>query len=257
MQNEFNKGDDKVVFRTPPKMAFTMGILVGITVASLTAFLLTFSLLKSDVTNTNNSVATTNTTNTAAANTNTEPTPEEYAASLTKVDVAVADTDHTTGTKDAPITIVQYSDFECPYCSRVLASIDQLMEDYAGQVELIYRHFPLTSLHDNAQKAAEASECAADQGKFWEMHDKMFENQDALAVDNLKTYAKDLGLNTATFNKCLDDGKYTTKVEDSITAGAALGVNGTPATFVNGRLVSGARPYAYFKAVVDLALEQD
>jgi protein-disulfide isomerase len=128
------------------------------------------------------------------------------------------------------------------------------MTDYKGKVKLVFRHFPLTSIHPNAQKAAEASECANDQGKFWEMHDKMFADQNNLGVDNLKTMAKSLGLSTSKFNDCLDSGKYTQKVTASENEGAQYGVQGTPATFVNGTLVSGALPYDSFKQVIDSAL---
>lgn len=115
--------------------------------------------------------------------------------------------------------------------------------------------FPsIITIHENAQKAAEASECANDQGKFWELHDKMYQNQTALTVDNLKQYAKDLKLNTSKFNTCLDNGTYAQKVKDEETQGTSYGVQGTPATFVNGTLVSGAQPYESFKSVIDAAL---
>ncbi|MFA6098104.1 MAG: thioredoxin domain-containing protein [Patescibacteria group bacterium] len=250
-----------VVFKTPPKMAFIMGILVGVTLVSLTAFGMTYSLLKSDGSSKDTAdsntakVAGTDTnanTNTAAAPTQT---PAEYAASLTKQDVKITADDHIEGDKNAKVQIIEYSDFQCPYCGQVTPTITQLQQEYGNKIAVVFRNFPLTSLHANAQKAAEASECAAEQDKFWEMHDKMFANQTALTVDNLKTYAKDLGLNTTKFNSCLDDGKYASAVQKSITDGTALGVGGTPATFVNGRLVSGARPYEQFKAVVDLALK--
>ena len=161
--------------------------------------------------------------------------------------------DHVRGDKNAKVTLIEYSDFECSFCGRVQPTLEQILEEYDGQVNLVFRHFPL-SFHQNAQKAGEASECAADQGKFWEMHDIMFENSTALDVDSLKGYAKELGLNTSTFNSCLDGGQHEQKIKDGITDGSQYGVQGTPATFVNGTLVSGAQPYENFKAAIENAL---
>jgi len=119
---------------------------------------------------------------------------------------------------------------------------------------MIYRHFPL-SFHANAKKAAEASECAGEQGKFWEIHDKIYENRTQLDIDSLKGYAKELGLNTSNFDKCLDDGKYAQKVADDMAESTQYGVNGTPATFINGELISGAQPYENFAAIIDSLLD--
>jgi protein-disulfide isomerase len=241
---------ERVVYRTPPKVAFTTGILAGITLMSLVGFGMMYSVAK-----TNGSTKNTNSSNTnaaAAANTNAAVANTNTAVP-TKVDIALRADDHIRGDSTAKVTLVQYSDFQCPYCSAVNPTIEQVMTDYKGQVKLVYRHFPL-SFHENAQKAAEASECASAQGKFWEMHDKLFANQSKLTVADLKGYAKDLGLNTTKFNTCLDDGTYTAKVQTDETQGGQYGVNGTPATFVNGTLVSGAVPYATFKAAIDSAL---
>lgn len=250
-----SKSQESVLGKTPPKIAFTMGILLGISLASLAAFVMTYSLLRTAVTDgTTTAAANTNTAKVAGAtvnsNTNTavaaQPTP-------TKVDITVTADDHVKGDKNAKVTLVEYSDFQCPYCGAVNPTLEKVLTDYKGKVKLVFRHYPL-SFHENAQKSAEASECASAQGKFWEMHDKMFANQTSLTVDNLKTYAKDLGLDTTKFNKCLDDGTYAQKVKDSLAAGTNLGVQGTPATFVNGTLVSGAQPYESFKSAVDAAL---
>ncbi|MDP1709639.1 MAG: DsbA family protein, partial [Candidatus Komeilibacteria bacterium] len=164
--------------------------------------------------------------------------------------------DHVRGDFKAPITLVEYSDFECPFCERHYPTLKKILSDYAGQVRLVYKHFPLTNIHPNAQKAAEASECADEQGKFWEYHDKLFENQpQGYSPDKFKQWAKDLNLNAAKFNDCLDSGKTTAKVQADATDGQGRGVQGTPATFVNGQLVSGAVPYEEFQAVVDQALK--
>lgn len=247
--------EEKIVFKTPPKMAFIMGILVGVTLTSLTAFVMTYSLLRSDLKGT---LATGNTNGQVAGaevgtDTNPSPSPTQPSPTPTKVDIAAKDTDYIRGDKNAPVTMIEYSDFQCPFCKRVQPTIDKLLTDYKGKVKLIYRHFPL-SFHQYAQKSAEASECAGEQGKFWEMHDKIFENQDRLDVDSLKSYAKELGLNTSNFNKCLDDGKYAQKVKDDMTEGTKYGVKGTPATFINGQMISGAQPYDSFKSVIDSLL---
>ena len=163
--------------------------------------------------------------------------------------------DHIRGAFKAPVTLVEYSDFECPFCGRAYPTFKKLLTDYSGKVRLVYKHFPL-GFHPNAQKAAEASECADEQGKFWEYHDKLFENQPGgYSLDKFKQWAKDLNLKTAKFNDCLDSGKYAGKVQADATDGQKRGVQGTPATFVNGQLVSGAMPYENFQAVVDQALK--
>lgn len=123
-------------------------------------------------------------------------------------------------------------------------------------MKFVYRDFPLTSMHQFAQKAAEASECADDQGKFWEYHDLLFANQSALDVDSLKGYAAELGLDTATFNECLDAGTHTEEVQKDFEDGQASGVGGTPAFFINDRYVSGAQPFSVFQQVIDAVLEE-
>jgi len=154
------------------------------------------------------------------------------------------------GPENAPITIVEFSDFECPFCSRANATLAQVEEAYPGKVRVVFRDFPL-SFHPNAKKAAEAGHCADEQGKFWEMHDKMFANQRALDVASLKTYAKDIGLDEEAFDACLDGGKKAALVQENLDAGMQLGVRGTPAFFINGRMVAGALPFAEFAKIID------
>ncbi len=134
--------------------------------------------------------------------------------------------------------------------------MDQILETYEGRIKFVIRDFPLNSIHPYAQKASEATECADDQGKFWEYHDVLYANQNALDVDSLKGYAAELGLDTATFNDCLDSGKHQGEVEKDLQDGRSYGVTGTPAFFINGQLVSGAQPFNSFKAVIDAALGQ-
>ena len=116
------------------------------------------------------------------------------------------------------------------------------------------RDFPLNSIHPFAQKAAEATECADEQGKFWEYHDVVFANQSTIDVDSLKGYAAELGLDTGTFDDCLDEGKQSSEVEKDLEDGRASGVTGTPAFFINGQLVSGAQPFSVFQQIIDAAL---
>jgi len=156
------------------------------------------------------------------------------------------------GPADAPVTIVEFSDFECPFCGRFVPTVDQVKDAYAGRVRLVYRQFPLREIHPNAQKAAEASLCAEEQGKFWELHDLMFEEQDTLTVDDLKDKAERLDMDPRAFAACLDSGRYVDAVQSDVRAGQRLGVNGTPALFVNGRPVpGGAVPFEAFAKVID------
>jgi protein-disulfide isomerase len=157
------------------------------------------------------------------------------------------------GPNDAKVTIVEFSDFQCPYCGKEYPVIEKVMKDYDGKVRLVFRHYPL-DFHEHAEKAAEAAACAQDQGKFWELHDKMFTNQAKLAVDDLKSYAKAMGLDAGKFDKCLDSGEKKSLVEDDQKAGSAAGVNGTPAFFINGVFINGAQPYEQIKQTIDREL---
>ncbi|MFH1587007.1 MAG: thioredoxin domain-containing protein [Candidatus Diapherotrites archaeon] len=163
------------------------------------------------------------------------------------------DDDAVRGPEDAKITIVEFSDFECPFCGRAIPTVEQVMEEYEGDVKLIFKDFPL-SFHQNAQKAAEAAECAGEQDKFWEMHDLLFDNQTALAISDLKQYAVDLGLDTGAFNSCLDNGDMAAEVSADFAAGQAAGVSGTPTFFINGQKIVGAQPFSAFKAIIDAEL---
>ena len=155
------------------------------------------------------------------------------------------------GPESAPVTIVEFSDFECPFCLRIHPTLKQVMEEYDGQVRLVFRQFPLNAIHPNAQKAAEASLCADAQGKFWEMHDAMFENPRELAVTDLKTRAAEIGLDEQAFATCLDSGEFADEVTADLNAGRALGVSGTPALYINGRYLSGAQPFDVIARIID------
>ena len=155
------------------------------------------------------------------------------------------------GPANAPVTIVEFSDFECPYCAQLLPTLEHVKRRYAGKVRVVYRHYPLTGVHPNAWKAAEASLCAGTQGRFWDLHDLMFAEQGALTVGDLKAKAARLDLDAEAFNRCLDSGRHYDAVLADLRAGDAVGVSGTPAMFVNGRFVRGAVSLATLVAIID------
>ncbi len=171
---------------------------------------------------------------------------------LPSMDVS-KDDDAVRGNENAPVTIIEFSDYQCPYCKRNRETMKQIEEAYGDQVAFVFRDFPL-KFHQNAQKAAEAAECAGEQGKYWEFHDYLFDHQDKLAVDDLKAAAKELGLDTGSFNQCLDSGAQEAEVLADMRAGEALGIKGTPMAFVNGKMVNGARPFETFKQLIDAEL---
>jgi len=164
--------------------------------------------------------------------------------------VDIAATGSGRGPANAPVTIVEFSDFQCPYCKRVLPTLEQVEQKYGDQVRVVYRHYPL-SIHPEAQKAAEAANCAGDQGKFWEMHDLLFEEQQKLALEDLKDKATRLGLDTAKFGQCLDSNQHAQTVVTDMNEAIAAGVDGTPAFFVNGRFLSGAVPFEKMAELID------
>lgn len=162
------------------------------------------------------------------------------------------------GNESAPVTIIEFSEYQCPYCGKYTReTLSQLDKEYiqTGKVKYYFRDFPL-SFHQYAQKAAEAVRCANDQGKFWEYHDQVFEGQDLLNLDQLKKWAQDLGLNTDQFNQCLDKGKHEEAVKKDFTDGQSAGVQGTPSFFINGEPLRGAQPYESFKKLIDEALNK-
>ena len=168
--------------------------------------------------------------------------------------IAVLEIDPAKGPADAPIEIVEFSDFQCPFCERATGTLAQLVDRYGDQVRFVYKDYPLSS-HENAFKAAEAGNCANDQGKFWELHDKMFATQSALGVPSLKAYAAELGMDAAAFSACLDSGKYAGEVQRDLAVGQSHGVSSTPTIFINGRVVTGAAPIDVFDQIIREELE--
>ncbi|MBX4212300.1 DsbA family protein [Candidatus Pacearchaeota archaeon] len=177
------------------------------------------------------------------------------------VDVNIGDSP-TKGSKDAKVVLVEFTDYQCPFCGRHFTdTYPQIIKDYVdtGKVLYVLKDFPLTQLHPEAQKAAEAARCVRDQKGdtgYFQMHDKMFSNQATLSVDNEKKWAREVGVDGAQFDSCLDSGKHTKDVQDEEAYGQTLGITGTPTSFVNGIMVEGAQPYSVFKQTIDAALAQ-
>lgn len=155
------------------------------------------------------------------------------------------------GPTKAPVTIVKFEDFHCPFCKRAQPTVAQVLSKYGKKVRLVHRDFPIDSIHPSARQAHEAARCANEQGKFWEYHDVLYANAPKADVPDLKAYAKEVGLNLAAFEKCVASGKYREVVQNDVDEGVRLGVNGTPTFFINGRLLAGAQPLESFTAVID------
>jgi protein-disulfide isomerase len=158
-----------------------------------------------------------------------------------RLHVPVSDKDHAQGPPDAPVTLVEYGDYECPYCGRAYPVVKQLQQAMGDRLRFVFRNFPLNTLHEHAGVAAQAAEAAAAQGKFWEMHDLLYENQDDLA--DVEQYALSLGLEIYQFNSDLSGEKYSKKVRDDFRGGVRSGVNGTPTFFINGVRYDGEHTY--------------
>jgi protein-disulfide isomerase len=154
------------------------------------------------------------------------------------------------GTASAPVTIIEFSDYQCPFCARVNPTLAKIRQTYGDRVKIVFKDYPLPN-HPQAPKAAEAARCAGEQNKYWEMHDAMFANQRALEVPSLKQTARAIGLNGATFDQCLDSGKWQSTIRAGSALGDEMGVNSTPTLYINGRVVLGAMPFDNFKSIID------
>ena len=182
-----------------------------------------------------------------------------------RVEFELDGTELSIGDPNAPVTVVEFSDFQCPFCRRFYTdTVQDLKTNYidTGKVYFVYKHFPL-SFHPAAQKSAESVECANEQGKWVELHDKLFDEQGKegqgtvqYTTNDIKTWASEIVDDASAFNTCLDSSKYASKVASDMAEGQSLGVSGTPASFVNGILISGAQPYATFKNLVDSELSE-
>lgn len=178
----------------------------------------------------------------------------EVPQKVTRYPVPVDD-DPIRGPEDAPITIIEFSDFECPYCTKWHAEVwPRIQANYPDMVRLVYRDFPLTSIHSNAAPAAEAANCAGEQGAYWDYHDKLFEGVYGLGASAYQRYASDLNLDMDAFKECLDSRRYQDEVEADFSYAANLGVQSTPTFFINGIAIVGAQPFEIFQMVIDKEL---
>ncbi|MEP6960310.1 MAG: DsbA family protein [Nitrospirota bacterium] len=177
------------------------------------------------------------------------PTPEPPVLPVS------TDGDPSVGPANAPITIVEFSDFQCPYCKLSVPLIKEILAKYPGTVKVVYRDYPGPN-HPHAPQAAEAAQCAGDQGKFWEYHDRLFDRQAPGTGWNFTELAKEIGLNQDAFATCLNTGRYREEVAKDLHDGFKLGVTSTPTFFINGRPLVGARPFAEFQAVIDKLLKR-
>ena len=244
-----NKGDEKTEEKV--SLEFSKTTLWQI-ISSVLGILLVISIFTNGFGYGNSNLGT------GAAVVNNQPSDNNIPTGPVAVS---ADDDPALGDTNAPVTIIEFSDYQCPFCATfVEQTFGQIKTDYidTGKVKFVYRDFPLNSIHPMAQKAAEATECADEQGKFWDYNNLLFKNQQEWAtagISKLKDYAKDLNLDTDKFNDCLDSGKYQKEVEKDEQDGIAVGVQGTPAFFINGQLLSGAQPYAAFQVAIEQALK--
>jgi len=159
------------------------------------------------------------------------------------------------GPQDAPITLIEFSDYQCPYCQRWHDEVfTRLLEDYPDQVRIVFRDFPLTSIHPEAAPAAEAANCANEQGVFWEFHNKLFGGEYALGQQAYSQYAADLGMDTQSFEECVSSGRYSDEVQADFQFAAKMGVQSTPTFFLNGIPLVGAQPYEVFQQVIEMEL---
>lgn len=171
-----------------------------------------------------------------------------------RIDVSVDD-DPAWGPEDAPVVIVEFSDFQCPFCGRFHEqTYSQLRENYAGQIRFVYRDYPILQLHPNALISAQAANCAGDQDKYWEYHDLLLTNQDRSSRADLGDFAAELELDMDEFNECLDSGRYEQEVNADVQDGNRYGVRGTPTFFINGQVLIGAQPYETFAAAIEAEL---
>jgi len=180
-----------------------------------------------------------------------QATPTLVPEKLQRVAVSVDD-DPYLGPHNAPVTIIEFSDFECPYCVRFyFDTLVPLLEMFPQQIRFVYRDFPLVNIHSNARPAAEAAQCAFAQGKFWEFHNRIFQNQSRLGTELYMEIAAEIGLDQLEFDQCFTSGQFADEVNRDFNAARELGITGTPSFFINGRPMVGAQPLEVFVAIVE------
>lgn len=238
--------DQKRKIELSPRISFVLGVLGAVALFGVVGFGILLRVYLKDK---------------GAASGAQRTLSEESPPSAPKGEVpSVVDEDNIRGNKDGKVTIIEYSDLECPFCKIFHPEMLKVMATYPKDVRWVYRHFPIDSIHPNARKESEASECAAEQGKFWEYVDKVFErtksNGYGFALEDLPKLAKELGLDTKKFNDCYNGSKYAQKVEDQLQGAIKAGVTGTPGNFINGIEVKGAVPFEQLKQIIDQELQK-
>lgn len=255
-----NNKTKSLLDQLPSRTAFWGGAAVGAGVLFAIGFIVLLILMWKGVPfNASATDETTKTTNTniqpTTTNTAPQPTDEIQLAAIT-------DEDWIRGNKNAKVSVVEFSDTECPFCKKFHPTMQRLIEEYPDDVNWVYRHFPLDSLHQKARRESEATECAGEQGKFWEYLDRLFEitpSNDGLQDTQLPQIAEDVGLNVEEFETCLESGTYASKVAEDVADAQAAGGRGTPYSVVvvgDEKIpVSGAVPYEQLKTIIDSVLE--
>lgn len=237
-----------------PVQTFVFGIVAGVLVLCAVGFFILLKVVLGD--NFNSAKGASPSVAQVAAP--TAQVPNNAAPVVGDVPAVTAD-DHVKGGKNAKVTLVEYSDFECPFCGSFFSTLQQAEQEYGDDIKIVYRHFPL-SFHPEGTPAAEASECAAEQGKFWEFHDYIFQNQTRISAALYTEAAGKIGLNAKKFADCVSSRKYSQKVIDQQNGGSVAGVGGTPHTIIlgpNGEVIplSGALPYPQVKSAIDSVLK--
>lgn len=239
----------------PPKQAFWLGCVSAIlTIGTLGFILLGGCVLGGDCSIEKLALADTG----AKAEVDADEVAADAQPTTTGVPTVTSE-DQIRGNPDAAITIIEYSDFQCPYCSRFHPTMQQVMEEYTTQVRWVYRHFPLSSIHSEAIPAANAAECAAEQDKFWEYADALFENQSELGEELYARLANELGLNAGQWQECYASEKYADKITQQAEGGAEAGVTGTPGSFIvdqdgNATPIKGALPFSSIASAIESVL---
>ena len=235
-----------------PKFTFVFGLIIGVAVISTVAFFVVLAnSMGGESASASNGAA-------KVADDIVVDTADSFEEEAVIADVADIDLSnvHVRGDENAPITIVEYSDIECPYCAKFHETMTQIMADYEGNIKWVWKHYPL-SFHPEAEPAANAAECAGEQDKFWEYLDGLYANQASLGSDLYTQLAADLGLNASSFSTCLTANKYSDLFAAGFTEGSQIGVAGTPGSVIfkdgaaTGEIIAGAYPYEYVAEVID------
>ncbi len=238
--------DNNDFFNGSPKTMFFSGFISGVAVLAIVAAVFFANMAMNDGSATAaNEEETDSLVQDDEAD---EPAPAEAPSGQLP---PVTSDDHILGdVSTAKVILVEYSDFQCPYCTGHQDTLKSIIDEYGNDVALVFRHFPL-SFHPEAVPAAVASECAAEQGKFWDYHDELFANSGDLGDDSYEEIANDIGLNVNDFLDCYESGRYEDEIAAEMAGGTSAGVTGTPATYVNGTKVSGAVPLATFQGIIE------